>query len=94
MINWLVDRIFRWDSLRKAVFDEVRLYQSITRSMWENDRENPTNLTWSEGDKWYGWTYSKNLNRYLFDDIGYTSLMEMWEKQWEWEKSYDTPATA
>ena len=33
MIEWLVNRIFRWDSLRHAIFDEVRLYQSIDRSM-------------------------------------------------------------
>ena len=23
MIDWLVNRIFRWDPLRKAIFDEV-----------------------------------------------------------------------
>lgn len=82
MINWLVNRIFRWDSLRKAIFDEVMLYQSITRSMCEYDRENPTNLTWSEGDTWYGWTYNRQLNRYYFDDIGNKSLMGLWEDQW------------
>ena len=70
MINWLVNRIFRWDTLRSAVFDEVRLYQSVTRSMWEYEHENPTNLTWSEGDRWYGWAYNPALKRYFFDDIG------------------------
>jgi hypothetical protein len=82
MIEWLVNRIFRWDPLRKAVFDEVRLYESVTRSMWEYEHESPTNLTWSEGDRWYGWTYNPQLKRYFFDDIGDESLMALWEGQW------------
>lgn len=82
MINWLVNRIFRWDTLRDAVFDEVRLYQSVTRSMWEYKHESPTNLSWSEGDRWYGWTYNPVLKRYYFDDIGNESLMGLWEDQW------------
>jgi hypothetical protein len=82
MINWLVNRIFRWDPLREAIFDEVRLYQSVDRSMWEYERENPSNLTWSEGNRWYGWTYNSQLKRYYFDDIGNESLMGLWEDQW------------
>jgi hypothetical protein len=82
MINWLVNRIFRWDPLRKAVFDEVRLYQSVDRSMWEHEKNGPSNLTWSEGDRWYGWTYNSNAKRYYFDDIGNESLMGLWEDQW------------
>jgi hypothetical protein len=87
MIDWLVNRIFRWDPLRKAVFDEVRLYQSVDRSMWEYEKEGPTNLTWAEGDRWYGWTYNKSNNRYYFDDIGNESLMGLWEDQWKRESS-------
>jgi hypothetical protein len=82
MIEWLVNRIFRWDSLRHAIFDEVRLYQSIDRGMWEIENLNPTNLTWSEGDRWYGWTFNPSNNRYYFDDIGNESLMGLWEDQW------------
>jgi len=82
MINWLVNRIFRWDPLRKAIFDEVRLYQSIDRAMWEHENTDPTNLTWSEGDRWYGWTFNPVNNRYYFDDIGNESLMGLWEDQW------------
>ena len=82
MINWLVNRIFRWDSLRKAIFDEVMVYQSITKAMSEYDSKHPTNLTWSEGDRWYGWTYDSNAKRYYFDDIGNESLMGLWEDQW------------
>ena len=82
MINWLVSRIFRWDTLRHAVFDEVMLYQSVTKAMVDNEKEHPTNLTWSEGDTWYGWTYSPEKKKYYFDDIGNKSIMGLWEDQW------------
>ena len=91
MIDWLVNRIFRWDPLRKAVFDEVRLYQSVDRSVWEHEKEGPTNLTWSEGDRWYGWTYNSNAKRYYFDDIGNESLMGLWEDQWAREENDADP---
>ena len=91
LVDWLVNRIFRWDGLRKAVFDEVRLYQSVDRSMWEYEKEGPTNLTWSEGDRWYGWTYNESKKRYYFDDIGNESLMGLWEDQWLREADEDNP---
>ena len=87
MINWLVNRIFRWDTLRNAVFDEVRLYQSIDKAMSYHESLRPTNLTWSEGDRWYGWTYNDKLKRYYFDDIGNESLIGLWEYQWDKENS-------
>ena len=43
------------------------------------------NLTWAEGDTWYGWTYSPKKNRYLFNDIGNKSLIGLWKDQWAWE---------
>jgi hypothetical protein len=82
MIDWLINRIFRWDTLRNAIFDEVRLCQSVDRVLWEHEKSGPTNLTWSEGDTWYGWTYNSNAKRYYFDDIGNKSLMGLWEDQW------------
>lgn len=86
MIEWLVDRIFKWNKLRHAIFNEVRLYQSIDRSMWEYEKEGPASITWSEGGRWYGWTYNINSNRYYFDDIGNESLIGLWEDQWLREK--------
>ena len=91
MIQHIVNRIFSWDSLRKAVFDEVNLYQSVDRSMWEHERSRPTNLTWSEGDIWYGWTYNESKKRYYFDDIGNESLMGLWEEQWAREENDADP---
>jgi hypothetical protein len=87
MINWLVNRIFRWDSLRESIFDEVMLYQSVTKEMVDHDKDHPSNLTWSEGDRWYGWTYSPSNKRYYFDDIGNESLMGLWEDQWKKESN-------
>ncbi len=43
--------------------------------------ETPTNLTWSEGDMWYGWTFNPEQNRYYFDDIGNESISGLWETQ-------------
>jgi hypothetical protein len=82
MIDLLVSRIFRWDSLRNAIFDEVHLYDELNKRIKEYKNEEPTNLTWSEGDTWYGWTYNKDKKRYYFDDIGNESLMGLWEDQW------------
>jgi hypothetical protein len=45
------------------------------------------NLTWAEGDTWYGWTYSDKKKRYMFDDIGNKSLMALWQDQMDWEES-------
>jgi hypothetical protein len=87
MINWLVNRIFRWDSLRESIFDEVMLYQSVTKAMVDHDKEHPSNFTWSEGDRWYGWTYNPSNKRYYFDDIGNESLMGLWEDQWKKESN-------
>jgi hypothetical protein len=44
------------------------------------------NLTWAEGDTWYGWTYSSEKKRYYFNDIGNKSIMGLWEDQWAWEE--------
>ena len=86
MIDWLVNRIFRWDPLRKAIFDEVGLYQSVDKAMWEYEKEGPTNLTWSEGDTWYGWTYNKGkksegaVNDHLKNNNGKDKRMEEYLK--------------
>lgn len=52
---------------------------------WNNETSN--NLSWIEGDKWYGWTYNPELKRYYFFDFGYESLIDLWEEQWSAEES-------
>jgi hypothetical protein len=51
----------------------------------KNKNEKPTNLTWIEDNFWYGWTYNSKTNCYFFNDVGYESLMELWEEQWKRE---------
>jgi hypothetical protein len=86
MIDWLVNKLFWWTPLRNAIFDEVHMHDELRVRIEEYKDTNPTNLTWAEGDTWYGWTYSPQNNRYYFNDIGNKSLMGLWEDQWAREK--------
>jgi hypothetical protein len=86
MIDWLVNKLFWWTPLRNAIFDEVHMYDELRVRIEEYKDTNPTNLTWAEGDTWYGWTYNPEKNRYYFNDIGNVSLMGLWEDQWAREK--------
>ena len=73
--------------LREAIEAVVHDNDELLRMIKEyEENDTPTNLTWSEGDRWYGWTYNNNAKRYYFDDIGNESLMGLWEDQWAREK--------
>jgi hypothetical protein len=82
MIDWLVNRIFRFTSLREAIFNEVHMYDHVDSIMSDPDRMKTASLSWMEGNTWYGWTYNSNAKRYYFDDIGSESLIGLWEDQW------------
>jgi hypothetical protein len=82
MIDWLVNKIFWWEPLRKAIFEEVRMYDHLDSVMNDPEAMRTGSLCWMEGDMWYGWTYSPEKNRYYFDDIGNKSLIGLWEDQW------------
>jgi hypothetical protein len=87
MLYELVERyIMRPRRLREAIQAVVHDNDELLRILKQHEEEGPTNLTWSEGDTWYGWTYNKSKNRYYFDDIGNMSLMGLWEDQWAREK--------
>jgi len=78
----LKNNVFKlyWSQLVKRKVrreEENRLFDEFLKSDMTCD-----NLTWSEGDTWYGWTYNPVKKRYYFDDIGNTSLMGLWEDQW------------
>ena len=74
--------LMRPKRLRMAIQAVVRDYDEIQRMIDKAKIEEPTNLTWAEGDTWYGWTYNPIKKRYYFDDIGNKSLMGLWEDQW------------
>lgn len=84
--------IFNYFYALKLIMRPSLLNQAIMAVEWENaelldalsqyeQEETPTNLTWSEGDMWYGWTFDPEKNRYYFDDIGNESLTGLWEDQ-------------
>jgi len=61
--------------------------EAIQKQLSSFDLKGADNLTWAEEETglWKSWTFSPKKNRYFFDDIGSTSLMELWETQWKWE---------
>jgi len=83
LIEFVERYLMRPKRLREAIQSVVRENDDLLRLLKEyEDNEVPTNLTWSEGDTWYGWTYSPEKKRYYFDDIGNKSIMGLWEDQW------------
>jgi len=83
MIEALVEKyLMRPRRLREAISAVVRENDELLCMLKEAENEEPTNLTWSEGDTWYGWTYNPEKKRYYFDDIGNKSIMGLWEDQW------------
>lgn len=80
-LNMIYNRFkITWSQLvqRKVQREEDnRIFDEFLKSDMTFD-----NLTWSEGDTWYGWTYNPVKKRYYFDDIGNKSLMGLWDDQW------------
>jgi hypothetical protein len=66
MIEWLVNRIFSWNSLREAVTDEVHFYDQLKKAISD---PRPGSLFWREVDGWRSWTYEPELKKYYFNDI-------------------------
>ena len=89
LIEFVERYLMRPKRLREAIEAVVHENDELLRILKEYEEDDtPTNLTWAEGDTWYGWTYNSNAKRYYFDDIGNTSLMGLWEDQWAREKDH------
>lgn len=86
LFNFVEKYLMRPKRLREAIEAVVHENDEILRRLSEYEKEGPTNLTWSEGDRWYGWTFNRKQNRYYFDDIGNESLISLWEDQWAREE--------
>lgn len=82
IINLVEKYLMRPKRLREAIEAVVHENDELLRILSQYEEDGPTNLTWSEGDMWYGWTYNSNAKRYYFDDIGNKSLIGLWEDQW------------
>jgi hypothetical protein len=92
MLFEFVERVLmRPKRLRKAIQAVVHENDELLRMLKDYENEEPTNLTWAEGDTWYGWTYNPDKKRYYFDDIGNKSLMGLWEDQWLKEADEQKP---
>jgi hypothetical protein len=88
LIEFVERYLMRPKRLREAIEAVVHENDELLRILKQHEEDDtPTNLTWAEGDTWYGWTYNSNAKRYYFDDIGNTSLMALWESQWAREES-------
>ncbi len=74
--------MIRYFKFRRALKNLIRDNNELLKMISESEKELATNLTWIEGDRWYGWTYNSDKNRYYFDDIGNESIMGLWEDQW------------
>ena len=88
LIEFVERYLMRPRRLRAAIQSVVRENDELLRLIKQHEEDDtPTNLTWAEGDRWYGWTYNSNAKRYYFDDIGNESLMGLWEDQWAREEA-------
>lgn len=81
LFNLVEKYLMRPKRLREAIQAVVREHDELFKRLAKAENEQPTNLTWLEGDKWYGWTYNSIKKRYYFYDIGNESLMSLWEDQ-------------
>ena len=78
MINWLVDKIFKWEALRAAIYAEVDWDNSITRILEDPESMKTASAMWCEEDGWRAWTIKDNGN-YYFHDIPEKSLSDIFE---------------
>ena len=73
MIDWLVTHIFKIDPLRVALFQEVDMYNSITRILADDESSKIACAIWCDEDGWRGWNIKED-GTYYFHDIAEHSL--------------------
>lgn len=78
MIDKLVNVIFKWDTLRSAIFSEVNLYNSISRTLNDPEEMKTSSAMWCEDDGWRGW-YIKEDGNYCFHDIPEKGIEDIFE---------------
>jgi hypothetical protein len=78
MIDKIIRLIFSFKKLRLAIFDEVDLYNSITRTLEDPYYGSTALAVWCEDDGWRGWT--KTDEGYLFIDYPETSLYNIFSE--------------
>lgn len=68
MMDWLVRQLFKIKPLKIALFEEVELYNSITRIMADDESSKIACALWCEEDGWRGWNVKED-GRYYFHDV-------------------------
>lgn len=69
MIDRLVNTLFRWTRLRKALFEEVHMYDYLDDLMSDPEAMKIASSHWPDIDGWRGWSLNEDTNRYYFNDI-------------------------
>mgnify|MGYP007090088838 CR=1 FL=1 len=67
MIDFIVRMIFKWPSLRLAIFDEVNWYNSLGLIFEDPEAMKTAAAFWWEPDGWRGW--QEHEGKYYFHDI-------------------------
>lgn len=80
MIDWLVNTIFKWGSLRRAIFAEVHMYDEVSERLKDTT---PGSMFWHDGDGWRSWTYSAERNKYYFNDIPEEDMLNAFKYTYE-----------
>lgn len=75
VIDNLVNLIFSSKKLRRAIFAEVDLYNSVSRTINDPYWGSTATVMWSEDDGWRGWT--KTDDGYYFVDYPEPSLSSL-----------------
>ena len=73
MIDKIASLLFRWSSLREALFNEVRFYDALDAGIQD---ETPGAKFWQDQDGWRWWKYNETNNRYIFNDVPSRSAFE------------------
>lgn len=76
MIDWLIRQMFKVTPLRVALFEEVDMYNSISRIMADDESSKIACTIWSDEDGWRGWKIKED-GSYYFHDIPEKSVGEI-----------------
>jgi len=76
VVDKLINFLFRFESLRTAIFAEVDWHNSITRTLNDPESMKVASAFWCEEDGWRGWGIKDNGN-YYFHDVAEKHLSDI-----------------
>lgn len=81
----LINFLFKWDSLRLAIFSEVDWYNSISRTLADPEAMKTASVMWCDPDGWRGWNIKDDGTYYFHDlpekDIGDMMDILFWDEK-------------